>query len=378
MADASTSNKDGTPQITLLPGSNVNYATGGLANPHNYWIPFIQDHYEDNDAKELALRGDAEYSFGEGGWLNSLKVGVRYADRKQNVRYSTYNWSPMAAPWNCNGPGFNVDNTTAALSPYPGNCRLRPHRHLQGLWRGHLDLDRPGRLLQRQGLPERRRWSSSARTRWPDRDGLIKALSGKTTNSPMQWTPLCERTTNTDGCFIPPEMLKVRRRPRRPMRCCGSAATTRRSSTASPSRAMSASATSTPSWTSSGGVAFPVNIWYATIAAIPCGTPLSGNNVVNISCWLKPDLLAFSERRLALNAYKRVARQLAAQLQRPLRADRQAVRPLRRLARPVAAGLRPAAQLRRRQSPAINTGPDSPYIVYNADRGAHRGQRHRL
>src|SRR3546814_10713770 len=33
-------NKDGTPNIKLLPGTNINYADGGLANPHNYWMPF--------------------------------------------------------------------------------------------------------------------------------------------------------------------------------------------------------------------------------------------------------------------------------------------------------------------------------------------------
>ena len=49
-------NGDGTPRITLLPGSNVNYAPDFLANPHNYFIPFIQDHYEDNDAQETAAR----------------------------------------------------------------------------------------------------------------------------------------------------------------------------------------------------------------------------------------------------------------------------------------------------------------------------------
>ncbi|MDB5705316.1 MAG: TonB-dependent receptor, partial [Sphingomonas bacterium] len=111
---------NGTPQVHLLPGSNVNYAAGGLANPHNYWIPFIQGHVEDNDADELALRGDVAYDFDEGGWLNSLKVGVRYADRSQTVRYSTFNWTPIAAPWNCNGPGFNIDNT--ASTPYPAAC----------------------------------------------------------------------------------------------------------------------------------------------------------------------------------------------------------------------------------------------------------------
>src|SRR3546814_12930542 len=80
-------------------------------------MPFIQAHLEDNDAEELALKADAEYDFDGNDWIDSLKVGVRYTDRNQNVRYSTFNWTPIAAPWNCNGPGFNVDNSPAAPSP---------------------------------------------------------------------------------------------------------------------------------------------------------------------------------------------------------------------------------------------------------------------
>ena len=87
--------------------------TGFLANPHNYWMQFIQDHWEDNDADEKAARADVEYDLGSGGWLSSLKAGVRFADREQKVRYSSYNWAPIAPAWSCNGPGFNIDNTHA-------------------------------------------------------------------------------------------------------------------------------------------------------------------------------------------------------------------------------------------------------------------------
>ena len=101
MANAQYSvNGDGTPQITLLPGSNVNYAPGGLTNPHNYWIPFIQGHEEKDGGRESAFRLDAQYDIDKGGWLDSLKTGVRYADRTQTVRYSTFNWTPIAANWN--------------------------------------------------------------------------------------------------------------------------------------------------------------------------------------------------------------------------------------------------------------------------------------
>ena len=112
--------RNGTPRITLLPGSNVNYAPGFLANPHNYYIPFIQDHYEENEADALAARLDFEYQLASDSWLDSLKFGARRADREQKVRYSTYNWSPVAAPSICNGPGFNIDNTNPA--PYPESC----------------------------------------------------------------------------------------------------------------------------------------------------------------------------------------------------------------------------------------------------------------
>src|SRR3546814_15273326 len=101
---------------TLFPYTTLfrSHADGGLANPHNYWMPFIQAHLEDNDAEELALKADVDYEFEGSDWIDSLKVGVRYSDREQNIRYSSFNWTPIAASWNCNGPGFNVDNSTPA------------------------------------------------------------------------------------------------------------------------------------------------------------------------------------------------------------------------------------------------------------------------
>src|ERR1700744_6020747 len=85
-----STNGDGTPQVTLQPGSNVNYAAGGLANPTNYWIPFIQGHEEADDGRESAFAADLKYDINPGGWLDSLKAGVRYADRNQTTRYSTF------------------------------------------------------------------------------------------------------------------------------------------------------------------------------------------------------------------------------------------------------------------------------------------------
>ena len=102
----------------LQPGSNVNYAPGGLSNPTNYWIPFIQGHMENDDGHESAFRMDVKYDFDRGGWLDSVKAGVRYADRNQAVRYSTYNWTPIAGNNTCNGPAFSANATTPGN--YPG------------------------------------------------------------------------------------------------------------------------------------------------------------------------------------------------------------------------------------------------------------------
>ena len=223
---------DGTPQVTLEPGSNVNYATGGLANPHNYWIPFIQGHVEDNDAHENALRGDLKYDFEHGSWLNSLKVGVRYADRHQTVRYSTFNWTPIAASWNCNGAGFNADNTqpdpTAACnSNFKGyGANIFGPYNFGGLYNGDVYPNGSLVFVNNNVLTDYKK--------------LMAGLAGA--NSPLgNYTPICDRAGTTD-CFLPSEVMKLRERRRRPTRCSTSAATTGRSSTESRSSAMSASA----------------------------------------------------------------------------------------------------------------------------------------
>ena len=127
------------PKSQLLPGSNVNYAPGGLSNPTNYWIPFIQGHEEDDDGRESAFAADFKYDINSGGWLDSLKAGVRYADRNQTTRYSTFNWTPIAASWNCNGPGFSLTSTSPA--PYPRPVGLCGACRIPGLRCGNLGHD---------------------------------------------------------------------------------------------------------------------------------------------------------------------------------------------------------------------------------------------
>ncbi|WP_034157098.1 TonB-dependent receptor [Sphingomonas sp. ERG5] len=201
--------RNGTPTVKLLPGSNVNYAAGGLANPHNYWMPFIQGHVEDNDADEFALRGDVEYDLADGGWLNSLKVGVRYADRNQTVRYSTFNWSPIAAPWNCNGPGFNIDNTAPAAYP----ACAQPHADFKGYGAGIWESTDLGNGFFNGNVYDNGNLVYLNRPTLRNFDKLVSSLSGPNTNSPLGagWSPICDRSgLIANSCFLPQEVMQVK------------------------------------------------------------------------------------------------------------------------------------------------------------------------
>ena len=380
MADVQyRTNSDGTPQITLLPGSNINYAPGFLANPHNYFPHFIQDHYENNAAHELAMRADAEYAFKSGGWLDSLKVGVRYADREQKVRYSTYNWSPIAANWNCNGPGFNIDNTTPAA--YPAACGHTGDfkGYGAGIWSsaplssGFYDGNVFGNgsmvFLSKKTLA--------------DHDGLIKALSGATTNSPIGWTPLCDRASNTDGCFVPSEILDVDEKTNAAyvmLKFGGADKTIFNGITVSGNVGLRYVETED---SGKGGVAYPTSNWYTNqftdvgagktyaTQADKCANAPLGGNVTNIACWITPDMLAYSNAASVPNTLNKKHSNFLPSLNvRFGLTDKQFIRfgASRALSRPDFGQLRNFVNV---AAPPIDVSPNSTYVIWKDPNGAH-------
>jgi TonB-dependent receptor len=358
-------NGDGTPEVKLLPGSNVNYATGGLANPHNYWIPFIQGHVEDNDADEWAFRGDLQYDFDKGGWLDSLKVGVRYADRSQTVRYSTFNWTPIAAPWNCNGAGFNADNT----QPNPAAaCNSNFKGYGAGIW----ESTSLGSNFYNGGAYNNGSLVYLNRATLQNFPGLLQALSGATTNSPIApgYTSICDRPEATvDNCFTPSEVT-----------------TTSEQTTAG--YAMLNFGGDRPIFgggirvqgnvgvrvvrtkvVSDGAVAYPTNT--ALNLLQPCGTALSGTSIVNPACYLTPQILAFANGGGSPNSLEASYTHVLPSFNLRLGLDDKTYVRFaysRGLSRPDFGLLRNFVQI---NSPIINTGPDSPYITYNSPTAAH-------
>ncbi|UYY59317.1 TonB-dependent receptor [Sphingomonas sp. S2-65] len=119
----------GQPTLNFLAPTNINQSPGGLSNPNNYRYNHAMDHIEDSRGTEWAFRGDATYDF-DGDWLDALKVGLRYSDRDQEVRYSAYNWGNIVNNWNL-GSGqsayWNIDRTApnGAFRGYPGTNEVR-------------------------------------------------------------------------------------------------------------------------------------------------------------------------------------------------------------------------------------------------------------
>jgi TonB-dependent receptor len=357
-----TTNSAGVPEVALLPGSNVNYASGGLANPHNYWIPFIQGHVEDNNAHENAFRADLKYDFEPGSWLDSLKTGVRYADRHQTVRYSTFNWTPIAASWNCNGAGFNADNTTP-------NPTAACDANFKGYGAGIFGPYNIGSLYNGSVYPNGQLVfvNNNVLTNYQQ---LMSGLSGTATNSPIGsgYTPICDRA-GANGCFLPSEIMQLRERTESAyaMLNFGHEDTTMFGGINVVGN-VGVRVVRTTEF-GNGSVGFPTSDTLNLLA--PCGAALGPNQVVNPRCYLTPAVTAFASGGGIPNTYEHSFTNWLPSFNARFGLDRKDFIRFaysRAISRPDIGLLRNYVQI---NAPAINTSPDSPYVVYNSPTAAH-------
>jgi TonB-dependent receptor len=363
-----STNSDGTPQVTLLPGSNVNYAPGDLSNPHNYWIPFIQGHAENDGGTETAYRGDLTYDINPGSWLDSLSTGVRFADRRQDVRYSAFNWTPIAANWNCNGPGFNADNTTPA--PYPAGCgggQAEFNGYGAGIW-GTTNFNSfyNGSVYPNGNLVF---MNNGTITNYGK---VISSLSGANTNSPIPpgYVPICGRQGATvDGCYLPSEVMHIEERTKAAyvmLNFGGDDANIFGHVNVVGNAGVRIVRTEE---IGSGSAEFPASTELASLA--PCSAPLSGDSIVNPSCYLTPDILAFANSGGSPNtdlfAYTNVLPAFNVRFGLDAK-DFIRFAYSKAMSRADIGLLRDYVQI---NAPTIDTTASSPYIVYNSPTAAH-------
>ncbi len=174
-------------------------APGGITNKDNYRVPWIMDHVTDSEGKSFAVRADLAYSF-DSPWLNTLKAGVRFADREQTVRWSTYNWQAVVNNWS----NYDRDNFYVNGSKFPSQSAYGNYTFDEDFYGGGTTNVSTAPFMLTSVLQ--------------DREGFANAFGmqsykpvyndGSGTNS-NAWAPICMRTGETDGCFRPAEVAQV-------------------------------------------------------------------------------------------------------------------------------------------------------------------------
>jgi iron complex outermembrane recepter protein len=209
----------GRPIVALSAPLNVNFtdATGSpLTNGNNYRIQHIMDHIEDSEGNELALRADFEFDV-DSGWIESVKVGGRYADREQLVRWTKYNWHNVSNTWTAfNAPYYNLDRHTPADVMDGGNLKFKFNGYPTGYYvprefqSDYHDLSTDSSL---GGNNQFLFWDINL---LKDRERLANGFGAQSLGmtAGIGWDPLCsgygDRSGEIDGtCFRPSEIVDV-------------------------------------------------------------------------------------------------------------------------------------------------------------------------
>ncbi|MDT0628641.1 TonB-dependent receptor [Alteromonas sp. W364] len=161
-----------TPRIGLFnpaytadnPGPDGDHFT----NPNRTFWRSAMDHVSDNEGQSTAYRFDAKYTL-DSGFITAITTGVRYSDRDQTTRESTYNWGNLSTPWAGGGITWFDDPATQSLPTdlvsfdnfgkggvldiEGGNTILFPGIELAKNYRDAVNPDSPFNILAAQALP---------------------------------------------------------------------------------------------------------------------------------------------------------------------------------------------------------------------------------
>jgi TonB-dependent receptor len=97
------------PSVSANPGDYLNQAA-------NFFWAAGMDDTQQNEATQFATRLSLAYSI-DSGWLQTLKAGVRFTDRKATNRDTGYNWQPISQWWQGDAQG-NWPGHLAGMDQY--------------------------------------------------------------------------------------------------------------------------------------------------------------------------------------------------------------------------------------------------------------------
>ena len=127
--------ENGIPTFTYLRpnGASDDY----FQDPSNYFVRSFLDHTSQNDADEIAFRGDVEYDFNGDGWIKSVRAGVRYVNQDTTLRQSDFNWGNISEVWtgaDIGGQANGDFNATESVLLVGGNSNPALNAATNGLF----------------------------------------------------------------------------------------------------------------------------------------------------------------------------------------------------------------------------------------------------
>jgi TonB-dependent receptor len=178
------------PQITTItPGFDT---ASYFANPNSVYFRDAFNGRQDNKGHEWAFRGDALYDVSDDAFLRSVRVGGRYADRKQTVKAVDYNnWGNVSETWAANGPV-----SFAGLDPSQAQLH-----NFTDFFRGQANTP-PSTTFVADGILK-------------DHDAFTDLLRRMTALGGGSYTPAEDRKTTDgspliDGAYLPSEVYRNR------------------------------------------------------------------------------------------------------------------------------------------------------------------------
>jgi TonB-dependent receptor len=182
-----------------------------FSDPFNSFYRSAMDHIEQSDGNEDSMRLDFEYRFPDESWIDSVRVGYRYANRENVARFSQYNWGVLSEIWGGRGPVWVSD-------PVDGNPTTNGGTNTAGAVE---TFDFPGFMRGRAGDPQLgnpRLWYSGntaetyygAYREFALRIGDEWRARNGANGCPQNWVPLDMRCGTVDGGpFRPGEINNV-------------------------------------------------------------------------------------------------------------------------------------------------------------------------
>ncbi|KXI28805.1 TonB-dependent receptor [Paraglaciecola hydrolytica] len=188
--------------------TNVNLLDAGqgvYANPNSYYLNNIMDMYEDSEGTEFAARADLVFDV-HNEFIDTVKVGVRYADRSQQVNRAN-NWASVVNTWSHTAAFYNLDSapTSGVFNDEEYDFMGYPDTYVIKEWEskyGDFTTADGNNLFVIPDVNAMKNWKNT--------------MGASVTGIPSsEWEPICsnigvKRSDEIPGtCFKPAEMIDV-------------------------------------------------------------------------------------------------------------------------------------------------------------------------